>query len=357
MQTCTESISHRSAWKGPDFASKDSFAFDLEPRHLAAIDAAMDRVRRAELTLDDIERRHFDLPEMTEEIAALFDEIQHGRGFVLMRGFPLERYSQSEIGIIYWGLGTHFGTGVSQSVLGDRLGHVMDHSKQDPHARAYRSSRELKLHTDFSEIVSLLCLQKAKTGGLTRIASAVTVHNEILAHHPEFLEPLYRGFPFYRSGEQGPGEDPVTPWNVPVYSFIDGALSARYIREYIDRGMAIRGRDPTALEREAIDYFDAVANSPDTYLEFMIEPGEAIFLNNFTVLHARTEFEDDAAAGLKRHLLRLWLDVADGRPAPREMELFESTGIARQDGKTPSGGGEFYKQYLGRGMPGHRPER
>ena len=78
----------------------------------------------------------------------------------------------------------------------------------------------------------------------------------------------------------------------------------------------------------------------------MLEPGEALFQNNFVTMHARTAFEDDEAAGFKRHLLRLWLDVPGGRPAPKEMELFETTGIAPQDGQTPSGGGDVYKQYL-----------
>ena len=168
----------------------------------------------------------------------------------------------------------------------------------------------------------------------------------ILARRPDCLEPLYRGFPYYRSGEQGPGESPVTPWNVPVFAYRDGKLSARFIREYIERGSEIAGRPLDGPDAEAVELFDALANSPDVYLEMMLEPGEALFQNNFVTLHGRTEFTDDEAAGFKRHLLRLWLDVPDGRPAPREMELFEHTGITPQQGKTPSGGGDVYKQYV-----------
>ena len=346
MNICPELITDRSAWKGPDLGAKDDYALDLEPRHIEAFDAALARLREDGVTLDTMERQNFDVPAIAGDLAGWFAEVQEGRGFVLVRGFPLERYSAEEIELIYWGIGTHMGTGVSQSVLGDRLGHVTDHSKQDPNARAYRNARELGLHTDFSEIVSLLSLARAKRGGLSRIASATTVHNEIRKRDPALLEPLYRGFRYYRSGEQGPGEAPVTPWNVPVFSYLDGKLSTRYIREYIDRGAKITDVRLEGRTLEALDLFESLANSPDIYLEFMLEPGEALFQNNFVTMHARTAFEDDEAAGFKRHLLRLWLDVPAGRPAPREMELFETTGITPQEGQTPSGGGDVYKQYV-----------
>ncbi len=346
MNICRELIADRSAWKGPELGSKDEYALELTPHHFAAFDAALARLRDGGVTLDSMERQDFDVPEIAGDLAQWFAEVQEGRGFVLLRGFPLERYSAEEIELIYWGIGTHMGIGVSQSVLGDRLGHVTDHSKQDPNARAYRNARELGLHTDFSEIVSLFSLAKAKRGGLSRIASATTVHNEIVKRHPSLLEPLYAGFPYYRSGEQGPGEAPVTPWKVPVFSFLDGKLSARYIREYINRGAEISGDALDSLMLQALDLFESLANSPDIYLEFMLEPGEVLFQNNFVTMHARTAFEDDEAAGFKRHLLRLWLDVPSGRPAPQEMELFESTGIAPQEGQTPSGSGDVYKQYV-----------
>lgn len=346
VDICRTPIDHPSAWRSSDFVSPDEFAIDLEPRHLQAFERALERIRAEGLGLDDIERRHFEVPEIAGDIAAWFDEIQHGRGFVYLRGFPLDRYSEEEIGIIYWGIGTHMGAGVSQSVLGDRLGHVMDFSADNPNARAYRNRQALDLHTDLSDIVAMLSLSKAKTGGQSRFCSTVTVHNEIVANHPEYLEPLYRGFPYHRAGEEAPGEAPVTPWNVPVFSYLEGKLSARYVRGYITRGMAILGREPDALELAALDYVDEVARRPDVMLEFALEPGEAMFFNNYLVMHARTAFEDDVEAGFRRHLLRLWLDVPGGRPAPKEMHIHGTAGIARQEGKTPTGEGDAYKELL-----------
>ena len=345
-EICRTPITHPSAWRGSDFASPNEFAIELGPRHLQAFERALAHIRTEGLGLDDIERGHFDVPEIAGDIAAWFEEIQHGRGFVFLRGFPVDECSVEEIGIIYWGIGTHMGVGVSQSVLGDRIGHVMDYSSEDSNARAYRNKQALDLHTDLSEIVAMLSLSRARTGGLSRFCSAVTLHNEIRASHPEYLEPLYRGFPYHRAGEEAPGEAPVTPWNVPIFSYLEHKLSARYIRGYITRGMAILGREMDELQVAALDYLDEVAVRPDVMLELALEPGEVIFFNNFLVMHARTAFEDDVEAGFRRHLLRLWLDVPGGRPAPKEMHIHSTAGIARQEGKTPTGEGDAYKTSL-----------
>ncbi len=346
MDICRKHVDHPSAWKASDFGSPNDYAFDLGPRHYAAFDAALESIHSRGLTLDDVEKEHFSVPEIAEDIAGLFNEIQNGRGFVLIRGFPLDRYSEEDLGLIYWGIGTHMGIGVSQSVMGDRLGHVMDHSQNDPNARAYRNKQDLSLHTDLSEIVSLFSLATAKSGGLSQFSSVVTIHNEILKNHPEYLEPLYAGFRYYRAGEEGPGEDPVTPWRVPVLAYNNGLISARYVRSYLENGAEVLGQSLSELERRALDYFDEVARREDVMLQFLIEPGSAVFQNNYVVLHARSAFEDDIDAGYRRHLLRLWLDVPNGRPAPKEMHLHSGPGIMQQADKRPSGEGTAYKALL-----------
>ena len=142
---CMTRIDHPSAWKGSYFSSADQYAFDLGPRHYGAFDKVLSNVRQQGLTLDDIKKEHFEVPEIADDIATIFDQIQNGYGFVLVRGFPLDRYTEEELGLIYWGIGTHMGTGVSQSVMGDRLGHVMDFSADNPNARAYRNKQTLSM--------------------------------------------------------------------------------------------------------------------------------------------------------------------------------------------------------------------
>src|SRR6185503_19129861 len=133
-------------------------------------------------------------------------QVEDGRGFVLLRGLPVEDYSKDDLGMIFWGIGTHLGRGLSQSVMGDRLGHVKDFSRKDPGARAYRNKQELSPHTDSADLVGLVCLRQAESGGVSRLTSAVSVHNTMLAENPEVLERLYRGYVFHRRGEEQPGE-------------------------------------------------------------------------------------------------------------------------------------------------------
>lgn len=330
-------IGQRSAWRSADFAGPDGIAFELTGRHIDALDEILRRVEAAGLGLDDLERRHFDHPALNDDLAGLFEEIQQGRGIVLLRRLPTERYSEAQLGLLFWGIGTHFGRGVSQSVMGDRLGHVRDMTRVDPHARGYRNNKDQVLHTDLSEIVGMLSLTTAKAGGESRYASALAIHNEILAQHPEYLEALYRGFPYHRHGEEKPGQEPITPFDVPVFSLCEGQLSCRYIKLYITLAAAGLGRPLPPLLEQALAYFDEVAHRPDVMLEFVLQPGEMTFLNNFTVLHSRGRFLDHEDPARQRHLLRLWLDVREGRPVVPEIEAYEPDGgIVAQEGKTPS---------------------
>ena len=130
----------------------------------------------------------------------------------MLRRLPIEDYSKDEIGMIFWGIGTYLGGGLSQSVLGDRLGHVKDLSREDPLARAYRNKQELSPHTDSCDLVGLACLRNAESDGVSRLTSALTVHNVMLEEYPEALDRLYRGYVFHRRGEEKPGDLPHTPY-------------------------------------------------------------------------------------------------------------------------------------------------
>jgi len=329
-------IDHPSAWKASDFKGAYDHAYDLTPRRLAAFDRALAAIRAAGLTLNGVAREHFELPEIADELAALREAVVNGRGFVVIRGFPIDRYAPDDIELIYWGLGTHFGIGQSQSVLGDRLGHVVDMTRSDPHARAYRNKQTLTLHTDLCDIVAMLSLQTSASGGVSLFASALAVHNEILKSRPEHLPFLYRGAPYHRRGEEMPGQLPWTPHDVPVLSHRQGIVSCRYVREYLLPGAEAAGRPLTPAQIAALDCFDAIANRDDVCLRFIIEPGTAIFFNNWTVLHGRTAFEDGDDPKHRRHLLRLWLEVPGARPVVPETAVYETVGIAPQAGKAPS---------------------
>jgi Taurine catabolism dioxygenase TauD, TfdA family len=246
-------IDHPGAWKVADFKTPADYSIDLSPTHLRDIERAMEQIRAAGLGLDDLRREHFEVPSLRPVVDEIRHQVEDGRGFVAVRRLPVEDYSKDEIGMIFWGIGTHLGLGLSQSVLGDRLGHVKDFSREDPLARAYRNKQELSPHTDSCDLVGLACLRDAKQGGVSRLTSALTVHNVMLEEYPEALERLYRGYVFHRRGEEKPGDLPYTPYRVPVYSNTEEKVSARYARTYVEAGEAAAGRPMGEAELAVLD--------------------------------------------------------------------------------------------------------
>lgn len=326
-------VEHVSAWRA-DQRDRESFVIHLQSRHLDAFERALQTAKETAGDVESMSREHFDLAAIETEVAAWRDEVMSGSGLVILSGFPLERYSKDELGMIHFGLGTHFGTAMSQSVMGDRLGHVINVGGKDPKERAYRNSTELDMHTDACDVVAMMCLQKAISGGYSGYVSAISVYNEILARRPDLLPVLFEGFHYHRFGEEGPGEAPVTEERVPVFSFTGGLLSVNYLRSYIEMAAEYLQSPLSDIQLEALDLFDEIALDERFALKFITNPGEAVFFNNLTVLHNRTAFEDSEIEAEKRHLMRLWLVAHEPRPVCDNLRIYEGRGIDRQEGRS-----------------------
>ena len=331
-------IEHPSAWKASDFASKDDYTIDLEPHHIEALTTALHQVREQGLEVEAITRESFPLDTIQDLTDRVFNELMHGRGFLVLRGWPIDDYSLEDIGIMYFGFGTYFGKATSQSVMGDRLGYVMDFSHADPYERAYRNRYELKLHTDLNDLIGMLSIRTAKNGGESQYASGIAIHNEIMATRPDLLPPLYEGFYYHRRGEEAPGQAKVTPHKVPIFSTVDSVLCCRIVDSYMPAAAKELDIPMSPKLLEAIAYFEEIASSDDFKLDFVVEPGEMTFSNNLFTLHGRSTFEDDVSELENRRLfLRLWLDVEESRNRPRvpELSVYEQDSIAKQEGRTP----------------------
>ena len=326
---------HRDGWLGAEL-DREALYWDLQPKHLAAIDELMQRVEAAGRPFNEIRRADFSHPALDDDLAGVLRQIKTGPGLLIMRGFPVGKYDAERMQAVYWGIGTHFGLGCSQSADGDYLGHVTNVAKA---SRGYTTNRELSLHTDSAEIVGLLCIRDAKEGGLSIYASSLKLHEIIEREHPEYLLVLERGFFCDRRGEEAPDDEPVTPYRVPVFSSKAGLLSCRYVRGVIDRGAATRGQELTSLETEALACFEETAQREDVRFEIMLQPGEASFINNYETLHARTGFVDWDEPGKKRLMYRLWLEGQPSRPMVPEVQLYQNRsghmGVDPQPGRGP----------------------
>ncbi|MFL6566578.1 MAG: TauD/TfdA family dioxygenase, partial [Burkholderiales bacterium] len=268
------------------------------------------------------------------ELKAAYDEVRAGRGFVVVRGLPLG--SLDEFIAAVCEVGKHFGQQLSQNAQGELVGHVVDASGEDPTPRMYRSNLELRPHNDITAMIALACWQKARSGGASVLVSGVTVHDEMRRRAPKLLAPLYGGYHYHRLGEEGPDEEPTTPYRVPVFANCNGQLSVRYQRAGIAAGHRGRGVPLTAEDVAAFNLFDEIAKAPENRLAFYLERGEMMVVNNYTVMHARSQFENHPEPERQRRLVRLWLDAPGFRDVPREFNLFKSNGVPPQDGKRAS---------------------
>ncbi len=307
-----------AAWYGAEQSQRSDWIVRLEPAHIAELDAAIAAFRARGASLDTLTPASFVLPTLSEKLARIGTELLHGRGFVMLRGLPLERYDTEAAAIAYMGIGAYFGSFRSQNAKGHLLGHVKDLGLDitDPNVRYYQTNRALEYHTDSVDIVGLLCLKTAREGGASSIVSSITIYNELLRRTPELVPALFEPFPTDRRGEIPAG---MKPWfDMPVFHWHQETLTAIYVRQYIESAQRNfpEARRLSPVQRAALDAIDALANDPRLHLRMSFEPGDMQFLHNHQILHARTDFVNWPQPERHRHLLRLWLSPASGRPLP-----------------------------------------
>ena len=308
-------ITDRSAWRGDVLRNDPSWYWDLPAQAIDDFDAALARLAHKDVPLIEMTRADMPLPSIEADLAALVREFDQGRGFIVIRGLPLDRYTDEQVARIFWGIGRYIGNPISQNAQGDLLGHVKDVGGLTygaKNVRGYQTTAELIFHNDNCDVVGLLCFRKGRSGGVSRIASATTIYNEVLAKHPEHLALLYRGFRYDLRGEERAGVAPITG-NIPVYSYFDGKLSMRYVYTSIMQATRKGSFSLSAEEAAALAFLNETAGREDVVLEMMMEPGDMQFCFNHTMLHSRTDFDDWEQPERKRHLLRLWLNVPNGR--------------------------------------------
>ena len=238
-------------------------------------------------------------------------------GFVVLTEFPLVSEELSRIESSYLALGNCLGRPVSQSRKGDLIGKVEDKGNDIsiPTVRGYESSAALPFHCDRCDLIGMLCVRKAKEGGLSRMVSSIALHNRIAAHRPDLLRVLYEPFPHDRRGEEMPGEK---PWcTMPVFWRSITGLITRYIRRFILGSQRFPDAPRLSTEQlSAMDYIDDLIESPEFRFEITLNEGDLLLINNHVILHGRTSFKDWDEPGQRRLLLRLWLSHPDSPPLP-----------------------------------------
>jgi hypothetical protein len=328
MATARQPFATRAAWYGADMARSNAWVRPLGAGECGEIDAALERVRR--IPLFEITKDDFPLAATADFLAAVSEELEDGFGAVRITGIPVARYSEDELRRVFWGICAHLGTAMYQNSRGEIMGEVRDESRdanptyvipQPGHTKSARarsrSTGPLRFHTDRTDVIALLCARDAKAGGVSKLASSVTIYNEILRRRPDLLEVLCRDF--WRSlpedEDGGPGG---RVFKMPVFGIRDGKLTSQYSRTYIEQAQDYPEVPRLSAEQiAAMDLLAELAEEVCLYAPFT--PGDLQLLNNHVVYHGRTAYEDDPTQA--RLLFRLWLSVPNSRPLPEGFDV------------------------------------
>lgn len=301
-----------TVWNHASLGAED-YVIAVEPRQAAACLRIRDELRRLGRRLDTIEPSDFRVEALAEIARGIRRRIRSGPGFSVVRGLPLEGWTDEEASMLYWGLGTYLGGPQPQNRQGDRVYLVQDTGQSVAEARGSKTNSELIFHTDSAcayagsrpDILGLLCVRKAVTGGGSVMVSGHTAYNALLAAQPELVEELYGQFCFDRSHETEPGDDPITVGS--VFTDTPQGVRIRYNRLHIELGHYRGGRPLSDRQRQALDAFDRALNDPANYVEFKLEPGDVLLADNHVTLHNRRAFIDAPEVEDRRCLVRLWL--------------------------------------------------
>ena len=329
------------AWKGADLQASTEWIRPFSAHELDEIDRALQSVRRAGLAWMDVTREDFPLPRFSRELERIAETLETGRGMILLRGLPLA-YSAGDLQTVYWGIGTHLGTAVSQGGRGELLARVEDEGQhvENTKLRGSKTARALPFHGDRCDVVGLLCVRKAKAGGVSRVVSAAAIHNAVLQRRPDLIDVFYADWYNSRQGDEAPGEARAYP--KPIFGFRDGHFTGLFSPAYIRFAQEFPEVPRlTAAQEQALELFGDLAD--ELALDMTFEPGDIQLLNNHLIYHARTRYDDHEDPAKRRLLLRLWLSVPGSRPLPHGYELlFGSTDAGALRGGVPSREGWRY---------------
>ena len=317
LSTLPPEIHDRAAWYGPELAGRGDWIERLSEADVREVESAVVQLHQSWPNLATITAQDVPLPTLGPRLHGILDQVINGRGFVLIKGLLVERWSRREAAVAFLMIGVQLGNLRMQNAEGHLLGHVRDlgRSSDDPNTRIYQTRERQTHHTDSCDVVGLMCLQQAKSGGLSSLVSSTTIFNEMRRRRPDLLSVLMQPIETDRRGEVPEGSKPY--FNISVFNYHDGLVSAIYQRQYIESARRFHEVPPLSpLQIEALDLLDQLANDPKLNLMMELEPGDIQLVHNHTILHDRTAFEDYPEPDRKRHLLRLWLAPPNARPLP-----------------------------------------
>lgn len=259
-----------------------------------------------------------DLPAFSDDVERIREELDYGRGLVVVRAIPGLSYRQREI--VSWALTLLLGDPLVQSASGDRVVHVYDRDRtkrMEDGARYHQTRQGGSLHTDNVnspepwEYLVFSCLEPALVGGQSIVVNGYGILDYLRERVPAALDVLSEPFWWEYRGIA----DKL--YRAPIIAFdAQGNPFFRYLRIYMESAHRKAGQPLTELQMWALDVLDAVLERSELQLRLDLSGGETLITFDSQMLHGRTTFAD--------HFDAVGVDQADAqmdsRPARRTFD-------------------------------------
>jgi hypothetical protein len=329
-------ITGEAAWRGDVLSKSQEWFYMLSPAEIEELEQLGARFVEESPDLRTVQASEYPLVACAAAVKQWGEDLDYGRGFNLVRGLRTHLYSDALSAAIYFILGLHMGDPIRQNELGDTIDHVYatsDKTMDDPTAKSSKVRDRLSFHSDSSDVVALMCLRPAKSGGASVLVSGAEIYNEIVRRRPDLAPLLFE--PFHWDWRRQDSESPALTYTSPIISLKDGVFSMYAGALYIKTAQEYPGVPKLRPEQlEVLDLFEEITYEPGMAIEMDFRPGDIQWLSNYAALHSRTEFFDYPEPQRRRHLLRLWLSRKTGRPI---VDGFGKNGVISERSKHRTG--------------------
>ncbi|MCA3188494.1 MULTISPECIES: TauD/TfdA family dioxygenase [unclassified Cupriavidus] len=313
------------AWRAADAQRDTSWILRLTDANVASFDHALAHARSVGKAPLDMTRDDFPLDEGARQALARAVDLTQGRwGMCLVKGFPVDRWSEDDTRLAYWGMGLHMGVARTQNRASDFMNDVRDvgAAYKTTNGRGYNTNAGLDFHTDSGDIVGLICRRAAKSGGESKVVSSIALRDAVAQRRPDLIPVLQQPFYYSYQGAQDPSQPPYYP--LPILGSHPTAFAFRINRKNVVAAQRDFDDVPrlTQAQIDALDLLDTLLTDPELCFAMQLEQGDMQLLNNYVTVHSRTNFEDYEEFDRKRHLLRLWLAVPGSQPLPDDWAVY-----------------------------------
>ncbi|RMZ86330.1 hypothetical protein DV736_g6445, partial [Chaetothyriales sp. CBS 134916] len=316
------SVNSPACWSG-DTLKAAEIVRTLSQKHIKEIESALAHLKGLNISKNDIGPDSFPLPTVQKELRAMAEDVHNGRGISILRGLDPANYAFEDNVLLYAGIASYIGATRGKQ---DKDGNVLVHIKNvgakvapDEKIQSPYANNVQPFHNDLGDMVVMYCMDQAASGGISRVASAATIYNELASTRPDLIaEMAAPNWVFDKHDNTG------AFYKRPIV-FYDAATQRAFFcfsrRQLTGSTVSPRPAHFPALTEAQAEALDAVHFSADHHsLNIQLEKGDMQFINNLALFHAREAFKDGADSQ-KRHLIRMWLRNEDlAWTTPKELQ-------------------------------------